>query len=76
MMAYDGMRGEIEFEKSITNKNDDKNQVTALVTFEKRGRVRARYNKIDNCFRLMRSSFWERYQKSKSLIMLYNIYYV
>jgi ketosteroid isomerase-like protein len=44
MMAYDGMRDEIEFEKSIANKNDAKNQVTALVTFEKGGRVRARYN--------------------------------
>ena len=44
MMAYERMQHEIEFEKSIANKNDAKNQVTALVTFEKGGRVRARYN--------------------------------
>jgi hypothetical protein len=44
MMAYERMQHEIEFEKSRTNKNDTKNQVTALVTFEKGGRVRARYN--------------------------------
>jgi len=44
MIASDGMRQEIEFEKSRTNKNDAKNQVTALVTFEKGGRVRTRYN--------------------------------
>ena len=44
MMAIDGMRHEIEFEKSRTNKNDTKNQITALMTFEKGERVRARYN--------------------------------
>jgi ketosteroid isomerase-like protein len=44
MMAYERMQHEIEYEKSIANKNDAKNQVTALVTFEKGGRVRARYN--------------------------------
>jgi ketosteroid isomerase-like protein len=44
MMATDGMRQEIEFEKSTTNKNDTKNQVTAVIMFEKGGRVRTRYN--------------------------------
>ena len=43
-MAYGGMRHEIEFEKLRTNKNDVKNQVTAIVMFEKGGRIRARYN--------------------------------
>jgi ketosteroid isomerase-like protein len=44
MIANEGMRHEIEFEKSRTNKNDTKNQVTALMLFEKGGRIRARYN--------------------------------
>lgn len=44
MMAYGGMRHEIEFEKLGTNKNDAKNQVTAIVMFEKGGRICARYN--------------------------------
>jgi hypothetical protein len=44
MMATEGMQHEIEFEKSRTNEKDTKNQVTALVMFEKEGRIRARYN--------------------------------
>jgi hypothetical protein len=43
-MAYDGMRLKIEFEKSRTNKNNAKKQVTALLTFEKGERLHARYN--------------------------------
>ncbi|HXX95845.1 MAG TPA: nuclear transport factor 2 family protein [Candidatus Bathyarchaeia archaeon] len=46
MMANERMQQDIEFEKPglRTNKNDTKNQLTAVVTFEKGGRVRARYN--------------------------------
>ncbi len=44
MMAYGGMRHEIEFEELRTNKNDAKSQVTAVVMFEKGGRISARYD--------------------------------
>jgi hypothetical protein len=50
MMANDGMQHEIEFEKPrISNRknnihnNNDENQVIALVTFERGGRVQAQF---------------------------------
>ena len=47
MMANDGMQQEIEFEKPrISNHNNsknDENQVTALVTFERGGRMQAQF---------------------------------
>lgn len=44
MMAIDGMRYEIEFVKvQHANKKEEENQVIALVTFERGGKVQARY---------------------------------
>lgn len=43
MMANEGMQQEIEFEKPRISNHNNKNQVTVLVTFERGGRVHARF---------------------------------
>ncbi len=43
MMANDGLREEIEIEKSKPRSDNGINQVTAYVTFERGGKVKARF---------------------------------
>ncbi len=43
MMASDGLREEVEIEKSKLRRDDNINQVTAYVTFERGGKLQAKF---------------------------------